>query len=180
MVLFLKIPLIIGVLFLLIFFSPTSVKAAIIGSPFSPTPKNIIRKALKFVKLKSNENLYDLGSGTGRVLIIGTKEFGARATGFEYSIPLFFLSKLNLFLHRTKKGKVFRKNFFDVNLKNADVVFLFLTPRAFPKLKDKFNQELKPRTRIIVYSSPLLFWKPEKVISLPNTKAKIYFYTKKS
>lgn len=176
MILSLKISLGIAALFLLIFFSPTTLKAAIIGAPFSLAPKRAIRKGLKLAKLKPNEKLYDLGSGTGRVLIIGAKEFGAKVTGFEYSIPFFCLSKLNLFLHRIKNVNIYRNNFFNANLKKADVIFLFLTPKAFPKLKDKFIQELRPGTRIVCYSSPLLFWKPQKIVSLPNIKGKLYLY----
>ncbi|MDI6883512.1 MAG: methyltransferase domain-containing protein [Patescibacteria group bacterium] len=179
MVLALKLSLIIiGILFLLIFFSPSALKAAIIGAPFLPTPKRAIRKALKIANLKPNEKLYDLGSGTGRVLIIAAKEFGAKVVGFEYSRPLFFLSKLNLFLHGIKNGKIYRKNFFQADLRESDVVFLFLTPKAFPKLKDKFIQELKPGARIITFSSPLLFWQPQNVISLPGIKGKLYLYSK--
>ncbi len=151
------------------------------GAPFVPTPKKIIRKALKTAHLKKNEKLYDLGCGTGRVLVIGAKEFGAKVTGVEYSIPLFALAKINLLLHKIKNGKIYRKDFFKENIKlnNADVVFLFLTPKAFPKLKGKFERELKPGTRIIAYSSPLLFWEPTETVFTPNPKIKIYLYIKR-
>ncbi len=109
MELFFKIFIGIAVLFLLIWFSPTTVWAAFTGAPFLPTQKRVIRKALKLARLKPGEKLYDLGSGTGKVLIIAEKEFGAEAKGIEYSRPLFLFSKLNLFLHRTKRAKVYRE-----------------------------------------------------------------------
>jgi len=184
MALLFKISFSIIILILLsIFFSPSSIKAAFKGAPFLPTPKSIIRKALKSANLKQGEKLYDLGCGTGRVLIIGVKEFGADATGIEYSTPLFILSKINLFLHKIKKGRVYKKDFLETNIKlsEADVVFMFLTPKAFPKLKDKFNKNLKTGTRVITFSSPLLFWQPEKIIPLKERKNKInlYLYVKK-
>jgi SAM-dependent methyltransferase len=181
MILFLKIFLLAGISFLLfIFFSLSTIKAAIIGAPFVPTPKSIIRKALRLADLKPNEKLCDLGSGTGRVLITAAKEFGARVIGFEYSLPLFYLSKINLFLNKIKNGVVYRKNFYEANISDADVVFLFLTPRAFRKLEDKFNKELKPGTRVVTFSSPLLFWKPKEIIPLPerNGKINLYLYVK--
>ncbi len=163
---------------LVILFSPSSLRAAVTGAPFLPTSKSIIRKALKAAGLKPGEKLYDLGFGDGRVLIIAEKEFGAEAIGYEYSKPLFFLSKINLFLNKVKNAKVFREDFLRTDIKKADVIFMFLTPKAFPKLEDKFNRELKRGTRVIVFSSPLLFWTPEKIIPLPERKMEInlYFY----
>lgn len=177
--------LLFGVVFLLliiliIYFSPSTLKAAITGAPFVPTPKKVIRAGLKLARLKSKEKLYDLGSGTGRVLIIGAKEFGAQVIGFEYSKPLFLLSKINLFLHKIKQVRVYRKSFFEANLKDADVIFMFLTPKAFLKLEKKFLEEIKIGTRIIVFSSPLLFWEPREIISVPGIKAKLYLYTRAS
>lgn len=150
------------------------------GAPFVPTSKKIIRMALKLADLKPKEKLYDLGSGTGRVLIIGEKEFGANVVGVEYSTPLFILSKINLFAHRIKNGKIYKKDFFqeDIKLNDADVIFLFLTPKAFPKLKENFEKEIKSGTRIVVYSSPLLFWQPIKTITISNSKSHIFLYRK--
>ena len=173
--------IILFLLVLLFFFSPSSIKASIIGAPFLPTSKKVIRKALKLADLKPGEKLYDLGSGTGKVLIVGAREFGADVMGMEYSTPLFILSRINLFIHRIKNGKVYKKDFFknDRKLNEADVIYLFLTPKAFPKLKDKFKKELKIGTRIVVYSSPLLFWQPVKSITIEKTKIKIFLYIKK-
>lgn len=176
----LEIYLLVVLFFLFLFFSPSTIKAAIVGAPFLPTPKPTIRKALNLADLKPNEKLYDLGSGTGRTLIIASKEFGAKAIGFEYSIPLFCLSKINLFIHRAKNSVVYRKDFYEADISDADVVFLFLTPKAFKRIEDKFNKEIKQGARVVTFSSPLLFWKPKKVIpSLEKAKnINIYLYTK--
>jgi pyrroline-5-carboxylate reductase len=46
---------------------------------------------------------------------------------------------------------VVRKNFFQENIKNADVVFVYLVPKALEKLLPKFKQELKKGTRIVSF-----------------------------
>ena len=56
---------------------------ALYGLPPVPTKPERIRKALKLAKLQSNEVLYDLGAGDGRVLLIAAHEFGAKAVGIE-------------------------------------------------------------------------------------------------
>ncbi len=165
---------------LLAYYSPSTLKAAIIGAPFVPTPKPIIRKALKLADLKPDEKLYDLGSGSGRTLIIASKEFKAKSVGFEYSIPLFCFTKLNLFFHQAKNSVVYRKNFLKADISEADVVFLYLMPKAFKKLENKFNKELKKGTRIVSFTFPLQFWEPKEVISSSEKEPelKIYLYIK--
>ena len=178
MILFAKLFIVIIVLFFLVCFSPTTLKAAFTTSPFMPTPKRMIRKALKIAGLKPGEKFYDLGSGDGRALIIAEKEFKAFSTGIEYSRPLFIFSKINLFLHRIKNAVVLRKDFLKTDLSKADVIFCFLNPKAFVKLEQKFKKEVKPGTRIITYSSPLGFWEPSSIIQPLPKRGKIYLYIK--
>lgn len=178
---------------LIIFVLFTHIYAGIIAAPFVSTPKNYIRKALEICQLREGEKIYDLGSGDGRVLIIAAKEFNAKAIGFELSYFLYLISKINIFLHGlSKKAKVKWSNFYEEDLSRADVIFCWLTPKAFPKLVNKFNQELKIGTRVITYSSPLGFWQPEREAEFQSegikifgktlikpTKVKIFFYCKK-
>ena len=175
----LKIGIILGIIFLAVYFSPTSVRAAVIGAPFVPSTLEAVKKGLKMAGLKPGETFYDLGSGTGKVLIIAAKKLSANVVGFEYSRPLFIFSKINMFLRRVN-GKVYRKNFFedDINLEKADVIFLFLTSKAFPKLRHRLENEVKTGARIVVYLSPLLFWQPDKEIILRD-KTKVRLYIKK-
>ncbi len=165
---------------LLILFSPDSLKAAIKWSPFEATPFKVIKKALKEANLKPGEVLVDLGCGTGKVLVVGAIYFGAKVIGYEYSFLLFLISKINLFYHGIRDGKVFHKDFFEADLSSTDVVFLFLTPRALKKIEKKLERELKSGARVIVFSSPIISWEPKKVIVPENNfqKPKIYIYIK--
>lgn len=152
------------------------VKTAFTGAPPVFTPKSIIYKALKAAELKRGEKLYDLGSGTGRVLVMGVKEFGANATGFECLFPAFYLSKINFFINRIKNGTVCNKDMYRADIREADVIYLFLNPKAFKKLENKIRGEAKAGARIVTFSSPLPFWRPEKVIALEERENKIYLY----
>lgn len=172
----LKIATILGIIFMAVYFSPSTVRAAVIGAPFVPATLEAIKKGLKLADLKPGETFYDLGSGTGRVLIAAERKFSANVVGFEYSRPLYFFSKINMFL-RGCEGKVFRKNFFedDIGLEKADVIFLFLTTKAFPKIQARLQNEAKPGARIVVYLSPLGFWEPDKeIIMRDKTKVRLY------
>lgn len=155
----------------------TSLYAAISTSPFMGTPKRIVRSALNAVKLRRGERFYDLGCGNGPAVVIAAKEFQANAIGFELSYNHYVIAKLRAFFS-APLAKIIWKNFYSINLSDADVIFCFLTPRAYPKLEHKFNNELKKGTRIVTYSSPLPTWKPDS--TLPDKKfGTLFFYSKK-
>jgi cyclopropane fatty-acyl-phospholipid synthase-like methyltransferase len=156
----------------------TTLYAAIFYAPFAATPKNAIREGLRLAGLKKGEIFYDLGSGNGQSLIIASKEFSARAFGFELSLQHYLISKINIFLHRCSKTvSIFWKDFQKVNIGNADVIFVWLTPKAFPKLQEKMQKELQKDTRIVAYSSLLKFWEPDKISILPTpSHPKLYLY----
>jgi SAM-dependent methyltransferase len=146
------------------------------AAPFYPTPNDAIRKALAAAGLRSGETFYDLGAGTGRALVIAEREFGARATGFELSWLFYFVAKINLFL-RGIMAKMEYKDFWNVNLRNADVIFVFLAIRTMHKMEEKLKRELKPGARIIVYAFPLPGMEPMRTIPVRG-QWKIFVYEK--
>ena len=158
----------------------TEIYAGIIASPYLGTPKDKIRRGLDIASLKPGESFLDLGSGDGRSLIIAAKEYQAQATGFELWYFLYLWSKISIFFHRcSNKAEVYWKNFYETDISKADVVFCFLTPRAYHHLENKFNKALKQGARVVTFSSPLKFWKPEQTITFPD-KTKMFFYIKDS
>lgn len=154
----------------------TTVYAGFMAAPFVPTPKKVIRRALEEIKLDKNELLYDLGSGNGRVIIMASKEFGVRSVGFELSFHHYLISKLNIFLNGCiRKATARWKNFLNEDLSEANVIFIWLTPKGNRKLEEKLNKELKPGTRVAVFSSPLNFWRPYKILENEGS-GKLFFY----
>ena len=117
---------------------------------FIPLPKNTIRKILKVAKVNKKDLVFDLGSGDGRVLIIAAKEFGARAIGIEKS---WILCKITEWKIRKEgledKVKIINGDFFKESLKNATVVFVYLSKKVNQKLEPKLKKELKRGTRVV-------------------------------
>ena len=124
-------------------------------SPWAPwwrTSDAKIRQSLKLAKVTKKDVIYDLGSGDGRVLILAAKEFGARGVGIEIDPLRFFVSSLLLRSSGiSDKVKIIRKNFFDVDISDASVIFVYLVPKALGRLLPKFKRELKRGTRIVSY-----------------------------
>lgn len=134
-------------------------------SPWAPwwrTNKKVARAMCRLAKINKKDVVYDLGSGDGTALIIAAKEFRAKGVGIEIDPLRAFISSMLLCSNRlSDKVKIVRKNFFDVNITNATVVFAYLVPRALERLKPKLLRELKPGTLIISYryeiNLPLVF-----------------------
>lgn len=124
-------------------------------SPWAPwwrTSKKVARAQCKLAKVKKDDLIYDLGSGDGTALIIAAREFGAKGVGIEIDLSRYWLSKVLIkFNEVPEEVKVLRKNFFSQNLKEADVIFVYLVPKALARLLPKFKKELRKGTRIVSY-----------------------------
>ncbi|MEK7788149.1 MAG: class I SAM-dependent methyltransferase, partial [Chloroflexota bacterium] len=131
-------------------------------------------RMLRLANVQPGETVYDLGSGDGRVLFIAAREFGARAVGVEID-PLKYLwtRAMIALLGLGDRVTVHRANFFDVDLGEADVVTLYLLPKANARLLPKFERELKPGARVVAHAFALPAWpvaaeeKNVKVYCLP-------------
>lgn len=144
-------------------------------SPWSPwwrTNSKRARLICKLAKINDKDVVYDLGAGDGALLITAAKEFGARAVGVEIDPLRVMISKLAvLFSGQSGKVKIVRKNFFETNIKDATVVFMYLVPKALARLKPKLLKELKPGTRIVTF-----VYKIDLPIAEQDLKNEIYLY----
>jgi ribosomal protein L11 methylase PrmA len=124
-------------------------------SPWAPwwrTSHKTARAICQLAKIKKGEVVYDLGSGDGTALITAAKEFAAFGVGIEIDPIRYWISKIRIQRNGlSKKIKVVRKNFFKQNIKDADVIFVYLVPKALNKLLPKFKKELKKGTRIVSF-----------------------------
>jgi len=63
------------------------------------------------------------------------------------------------------KIEIKRKNFFDENLRDADLIFVFLVDAVMEKLGNKLNKNLKPGAIVVSYGFEIPGWKPEKILN---------------
>lgn len=133
------------------------------GAPWIPTRRNDIKRFLKLADIQRGQKVYDLGCGDGR-LVCAAAQVGAKVEGLEISLFPYLLSQVRFFFLKNKeKCKIRYKDFWYINLGDADVVYFFLMPRVYHKLKSKFEKELKKGTKVIAYVWPIDGWKPLKI-----------------
>ncbi len=140
----------------------SAIYAGFVGAPWVPSKKKTTEDVFSFLEIKEKDVFYDLGCGDGR-LVFMAGEKGADARGFEISIFLFFVANLKKFLQK-KKGRILYKNFWKANLADADIIYFFLLPKFYPRLKEKMEEELKEGTIVVTSWWEVEGWKPVKVI----------------
>lgn len=136
----------------------------LVGAQYVPTPMNTARRMLKLADVQRGETVYDLGSGDGRLLMIAAQEFGAKAMGVEIDPFRYALTRMKIkFAGLNEAVTVKRGNLFDVDLRDADVVMIYLLPKANAKLAPTLLRELKPSARVVCHAFPIPNWKMAKV-----------------
>lgn len=135
-------------------------------APYVASPLPVVHEMLVLAELRTNETVYDLGCGDGRVAIMAAEEFGARAVGIELRDDLVkkAISKVSE-LGLDSRVKIVQLDLFDVDLKQADVVTLYLTTSANERVRPKLESELRNGTRVVSHDYEVLGWTPFKTDS---------------
>ncbi len=137
---------------------------ALYGLPPVPTSRDRIHHALQLANLQPDEILYDLGAGDGRVLFIAALDFKAKAVGIEIG-PMQCL----LIWLRVTAGRLGRRvqirwgNFYQANLRDADVVFVYATSKEVMKLAPHLATQRKQGARLVSISADFSEWEPALV-----------------
>lgn len=149
-------------------------------SPWAPwwqMPEDVCLEAARLANVGKNDVIYDLGCGTGKALLIANTKFGAKGVGIEIDPLRVLLAKWNVWKRKAREVQVLKKNFFDVDISDATVVYMYLVPKAIGRLKPKFMKELKPGVKLVSYIYDLPETYKGKVRLLKHdTKSNLFIY----
>ena len=116
---------------------------------FVPTPHDVVAKMLEVAGVKKGDVVYDLGCGDGRIVATAAKKFGCKGTGFDIN-PV----RIKESLEKVEKYNVGhlvsieKKNIFNVDLAEANVITLYLLPELNVRLIPQL-EKMKPGSRIV-------------------------------
>jgi hypothetical protein len=135
------------------------------GVVFVPTPSDVGMEMLKLAGVTSNDVVYDLGSGDGRLVIAAAQLFGARAVGVELGARLVQDSREAA----ARAGVADRATFvwgdlFQVDLRPATAVMLYLTGDMNLRLRPRLLSELRPGTRVVSHAFDMGEWVPDRSV----------------
>ena len=145
--------------------------------PFISTPDDLISAKLDLAAIQSQDWVFDLGCGDGRVLIQAAKRFDARGVGIDIQQHLVDEAKKKV----VKEGfeqqiEIVCQDYFDTDLSKADVVILYLTRGSLGPLSLKLEDELKPGARIVTHIFDLPGWKEVKKVEFGPSSQFLYLY----
>lgn len=139
-----------------LFFLSSSLFSIMFGAPYVPISQKYIRKILSFGSLSSNDILYDLGCGNGRILITGISDFNiSKAVGYEISPWPYFKTIYSIKKNKIKRIEVFRKNCLKADISQATFIYLYLFPALVDKVAYKIAKEGARKTKILCVSFPI-------------------------
>ncbi len=160
------------------------------GAPWAPTWKRDLLRIEKLAQLKEGDRFVELGCGTGRVCRYLAKRTSAKTFGVELSFLQWAYASLFSFLgsfHASgfqvelgrdgKKAQIIFGDVFHHDLSTYSVVYMFLMPKTYEKIRDKLACELSCGARMITYVWPIPGWIPSYVDRVDGSPD-LYLYEK--
>lgn len=142
--------------------SATQERAPDVG--FVPTPMAAVERMIAMADLQPGETVYDLGCGDGRIVVAAAQRHNVKAIGVDINPERVAESLANVRAAGLDDRVTIREaDVFTLDLSDADVVFLYLTPRLNERLMPQLRQ-LKPGARIISYEFDMGNAKPVEVV----------------
>ena len=130
-----------------------------------PTPQTTVDKMLELAKITPQDNLIDLGSGDGRLVITAAKR-GLKAHGIEYNPDMVELSKKNAAAEGvTDKATFAKADIFQSDFSKATVITMFLLPDLNMKLRP-IILDMKPGTRIVSNTFTMGEWMADQTATV--------------
>ncbi len=148
-------------------------------APYVSTPENVVVAMLEAARLKPGEVVYDLGCGDGRVLVIAAQKFGARAVGVEISPKQVDAANENIRRNSlAEKCRVIQGDLMETDLREADVVTLYLLTSSNEMIRPLLEKQLKPGARVVSHDFEMRGWKAARVEKVDAHKRghSIYVY----
>lgn len=139
------------------------IRSMFTGAPSVSSSPAAVAAMCALADLRPEMSVYDLGSGSGRVLLAAAAR-GARAVGLELDPFLVFQSRLLAWASPDRERIVILwRDFRKADLSEADAVFVYSTPGKIAGLREALRGRLKPGA--LVVSNRFVFpgLKPERV-----------------
>lgn len=152
----------------------TLVQHLFLTVPFIPTPARTVDAMIEAAQLRGTETVCDLGAGDARLLIAAKRRYpDCTAFGCELVWAVWLLGKLRIAL-AGQRIRLARTSVYAMDVREADVVFLYLFPSMMQKLADKFDRELRPGTTVISHAFRFPGREPRRIIEHGGKKILVY------
>ena len=140
-----------------------------------PTPDALVKAMLGAAKVTSDDIVYDLGAGDGRIPIAAARQFGARAIGIEYDKDMADLARRNARRAGVDgRVQIITGDIFKEDFSKATVVTMYLLPDLNLKLRPLILA-MKPGTRVTSHAFSMGDWEPDEFLSVEARDAYLWY-----
>jgi len=142
--------------------------AATPSIPYVPTRHDTVRDLLWMADVGTNDVVYDLGSGDGRVVIAAVRDFHARrAVGIELDADLVRESRAKAAREGVAdRVEIIHGDLFTNDFSAASVVVLYLGHGANLDLRAKLVRTLSPGARVVSHQFGMGEWVKDKTFDV--------------
>lgn len=121
--------------------------------PFVPTGGADIEPMVKRLGINNTHQVFELGSGNGKVVFLIEKYTGAKVKGFESTLWTHLWAVIKKYITGSKAELVYG-NFYKHSWQDADFLYMYLYPPLMPQLAEKAKTDCRPGTTIISRDFP--------------------------
>jgi ribosomal protein L11 methylase PrmA len=119
------------------------------------TPYDLVSMMLQMAKVKKSDMVYDLGCGDGRMLVLAAQKYGSHGVGYDIDPVRVQESLNNVGRNNVEKlVKIIQEDIFTVDLRDADVIPIYLLPEMNRRLLPQLDK-MKPGSRIVCHDYDL-------------------------
>ncbi|MFM9972206.1 MAG: SAM-dependent methyltransferase [Burkholderiales bacterium] len=139
--------------------------------PYIPTRPEIVDAMLTLASISARDVVYDLGCGDGRIVIAAAKRYGASGLGVDIQLePLAIAESQAHWEGVSNRVKFSMGDLFDLDLRPATVVMLYLSVELNVRLHPKLLAQLRPGSRVVSNRFDMAnVWRPARTIVVGET-----------
>lgn len=142
--------------------------ADVVFVEFVATPHDVVTHMLEMADIRSDDVVYDLGCGDGRILIAAAERYGCRAVGFDLDPLRVAEARAAAEQHGVvDRVTVELTDILAVDLRPATVVTLYLGTELNRKLVPQLKQ-LRPGVRIVSHNFGIEGFPADKVVRMTS------------
>jgi SAM-dependent methyltransferase len=148
---------------------------------FVPTPQDVVERMVEVADVRREDVVYDLGCGDGRIVVTAARRRGCQAVGYDIDPDCVRLARENVLRHALSPlVTIERRDIFTLDLCEADVVMLYLSPELNKRLLPQLAG-LRPGARVVSHAFEIPGVTPDLVVTVPSAEDdldhKVYVWT---
>lgn len=138
-----------------------------------PTPDEVVQRMLSMAKVTSQDTVYDLGAGDGKIAIAAGK-IGATSVGIEFNPDMAKLAQCYVQAENLAgKTRIINGDVFKEDFSKATVVTMYLLPELNLRLRPTILN-MKPGTRVTSHQFTMGDWEPDETAEVDYRTAYLW------